>query len=159
MTNRGRAAKAKGSGYERVIAQKYVDYGIDPYAKRMPLSGAISYMKGDIKHAHNIAIPFKFIDEVKRQETINWYQWWLQATSQCGQGEEPVLHFKKSNSEPFTLIRTDTFFSLLGTIVELYNKKPVEETETKVDYNSTTAINKLKFAIDVIKQAEKLIKK
>lgn len=119
-----KTAKQKGSGYERDIAKMYVEYGIDQKATRMPLSGADAYLKGDIRHSHDVAIPFRFVDEAKRQENLAIPAWWRQTISQCGFGEEPVLHFRQNNQESLTVIRTTTFMSLLKTIMDLsYGEK------------------------------------
>lgn len=151
MANTYGSKKAKGSKFEREIAKKYVEYDICKNAMRQPLSGAIENLKGDINHSHNVAIPFKFIDECKNQETVSIHKWWRQTLNQCGIGEEPVLHFKKNNTEPLTIIRTETFFSLLGEIVSLYNEKSPEVTPPS-DYKKVEALNKIKYGIKMIKE-------
>lgn len=121
MKTKGR--KAKGSKYERDLAKMFKDYGIDKRASRMPLSGAAENLKGDLYIRHDEAIPFKFVHEAKRQETIKIPEWWKQAVEQAGFGTEPVLHFKRSHRESLTVIRTTTFLSLLKTILDLTYEK------------------------------------
>lgn len=157
-------AKDKGSDYERWVAKKYVEYGIDASATRMPLSGADEYLKGDIRHAHLECIPYRFIDECKRQETISWSEWWRQAKSQAGNHSEPVLHFKKSHEDSLTLIRTDTYFGLLSTIVELdrlLKTSGISQNKTHQTYNKNynQAISKLNYIKADLTSVINIIKK
>ena len=153
--------RVKGQDYERWLSKLYIDYGIDKCATRMPMSGADQYMKGDIRHGHPVCIPFKFIDEAKRQENISWYEWWNQTKRQCGQSEEPVLHFKKSHEDSLTVIKTETFFSLLGTIIELDSQKNIDtkQLEGKNGYVKTQAMNKLKYIKQEVANLLQLIDK
>lgn len=155
-----RSRKSKGSGYEREIAKLYVEFGIDPNCQRMPLSGASEHLKGDIHKAHNTALEYRFVDEVKRQENLAIPQWWRQAVSQCTIGEEPLLHFKQNNQEGLSVIRTRTLFSLMGKIVELYN-----QTETRGDIvidNSReikNALYQIRFIKDALRKIENSLNK
>lgn len=152
--------KQKGSGYEREIAKLYVEFGIDPNCQRMPLSGAMEHLKGDIHKAHNIALEYRFVDEVKRQENLAIPQWWRQALSQCTVGEEPLLHFKQNNQEGLSVIRTRTLFSLLGKIVTLYNQKElVGELVTDDSRDIKNALYQIKFIKDAIRKVENSLKK
>ena len=65
--------KQKGSRAEREFAQMLVDSGLDKYAKRMVLSGAISGFDTDIM----TRLPFAF--EVKNQETWKPLEYYRQA--------------------------------------------------------------------------------
>ena len=149
-------AKQKGSKYERDIAKMYVDYGIDKKATRMPLSGADVYLKSDIRHAHDQAIPFRFIDECKRQEKISVDKWWRQVKSACTEFEEPVLHFKKSHFDSLTVIKTETFMTLLKTIMDLSYGEQREEK--RQEWDNRQAENKLRMIKDLSNQVIKLIK-
>lgn len=148
-------AKQKGSEYEREISRLYVEYGIDPKSTRMPLSGADSVLKGDVRHAHDNAIPFRFVDECKRQERINIPEYWKQTLVQCGFGEEPVLHFRQNHQESLTIIRTATFMTLLKTIMDLTYSE--ERAEKKEGWDNKNAQYKLDQALNLIKQSIKLL--
>lgn len=168
VATNGRTAKAKGSKYERDVAALYVEFGIDPKAGRMPLSGADKFLKGDIRKAHNTALEFRFIDEVKRQENLAIPLWWKQAVSQCTIGEEPLLHFKQNSGEALSVIRTRTLFSLMGRIVELTKEnmdlkvdgKTYQVTEYKPTFNPfRDVMYQLGYAKEAIKKAEKALEK
>ena len=81
----------------------------------MPMSGAISNLKGDIwKDEYDV-----FLDECKNQETWKIAEYWKQTVDQCGVYQKPVLHIKKNFHEPLTIIRTLDYFDLRETIKDL----------------------------------------
>lgn len=166
VAGNARTAKQKGSKYEREIAQLYVEFGIDPNAGRMPLSGASNFLKGDIRKAHNAALEYRFVDEVKRQENLAIPIWWKQAVSQCTIGEEPLLHFKKNDMEGLSILRTRTLFSLMGKIVYLTNQLEICQSiengfiPNDKDVNKKfikDALYQMRYAKEAIKKAEKAL--
>lgn len=100
------SAKAKGSRLERKIAQYYRRY-LGMEAKRMPLSGADSMLKGDIVKRFWDG----WTDECKNQERINIWDCWSQAREQAG-NNKPVLHISRNNGPELTVIYTRDYFNL-----------------------------------------------
>lgn len=110
MTISRKGAREKGKQAERDIAKALNGIGIE--AKRVPMSGALSWMKGDIVEFNTDP---KHVHEIKNQETLVLNDWWGQATEQVKGGEIPVLHFT-SNYKPFyTMLTSETFDELLYT--------------------------------------------
>ncbi len=145
--------KKKGNRYEAEIAKKYVDYEVDPKATRMPMSGADVYLKGDIRHVHREPLP-RFVDECKSGKRISWYEWWQQTKGQCHTGEEPLLHFKKDYKESLTLLKTDTFFEIIGQLVALY-----DEQQKTPDQRSGVNSRQLQYDAKTIKdKANKILR-
>jgi hypothetical protein len=98
--------KAKGARLEKEVAAEYRRIGIE--AQRMPLSGAIQHMKGDIwKKVYD-----GWIDECKSAETVKLREWWEQTVRQKGKAE-PVLHISGNYRPIITVIRTDKWYDLL----------------------------------------------
>lgn len=104
--NTAKSKKAKGARLEKAVASEYRRIGIE--AQRMPLSGAISHMKGDIwKKIYD-----GWIDECKSAETVKLREWWDQAMRQRGRAE-PVLHISANYRPIITVIRTDKWTDML----------------------------------------------
>lgn len=65
-----KSPKQKGSRLEREVAREMRNSGLDKFARRMPLSGAIPWMKNDINNTLGLNI------EVKNQEKLQIWPWW-----------------------------------------------------------------------------------
>ena len=92
------SAKAKGSGFERHIAQIFRDEDLDKTAVRQPLSGASIY-KGDIKTDCGWSI------ECKKQEKMNMWKWIEQAKRQSEQEGQPfALIFSRNNERSYVCL-------------------------------------------------------
>ena len=100
--------KAKGSAFERQLAQDIVDAGIDPYARRQVLSGSVFGLEGDVRSAK-----FPFTVEAKRHEKIKLYEFWNQAEQQNVAPKRPLLVVKSSGKETLAVLR---WSDLLETI-------------------------------------------
>lgn len=103
---KARSARAKGSRLEKRVAEEYRSIGID--ARRMPLSGAITHMKGDIWKATYDG----WIDECKNAETVKLKEWWQQALRQRGKAE-PVLHISANYRPVITVISSEKYYQLM----------------------------------------------
>ncbi len=104
--NTAKSKKAKGAKLEKAVAAEYRRIGIE--AQRMPLSGAVSHMKGDIwKKVYD-----GWIDECKNAETVKLREWWEQAMRQRGRSE-PVLHISANYRPIISVISTDKYIDLL----------------------------------------------
>lgn len=124
MASRGRGAKAKGSAFERKIAEALRRSGLDPNAGRMPLSGADSHLKGDVR----TELPYTI--EAKCQERVQLWKWWEQAKEQAHYN--PPLLFVSANYRPtLAIMDIETLVNLLLC------EKQLNETLT-----SESAINK-----------------
>jgi len=88
-----RSAKAKGTRLEKEVAKILVDSGLDQYAMRMPLSGAIKGLKQDILTKLPLAI------ECKNQENTSFQEWYRQAENDnnIGSNKIPVVVWSKNN--------------------------------------------------------------
>ncbi len=113
--NTSSSKKAKGSRLERKVAELYRHYDIDKDAKRMPLSGAVSYMRGDIFKPNDYA----YIDECKNQEKVSLWSWWNQAEAQASMGRVPLLHVGGNYRPILTIMRAETYFDLRREIKDL----------------------------------------
>lgn len=110
--------KAKGSRAERKVAELYRRYDIDPNASRMPLSGAIASLKGDIHKPND----YKYCDEVKNQEKVKLWEFWEQTTLQSGTNRVPVLHITGNHRPILTVLRIEDYMDLRATIKQLEEK-------------------------------------
>lgn len=108
MAKTPQSRKAKGNRLERDVAKLYVKYEIDPTATRMPMSGAITNMKGDIHKRYD----WQYVDECKQQERIQFWAWWEQAVSQCTAQQRPVLHISSNHRPILTVINIETYMDL-----------------------------------------------
>lgn len=115
--------KAKGNRAERKVAEAYRRYDIDPKASRMPMSGAMQWHKGDIWKPND----YKFVDEVKCQETVKFWAWWEQAQSQASMGQTPVLHITANNRPILTVIDMEDYMDLRKQVMDL--EKLIKEME------------------------------
>jgi Holliday junction resolvase len=103
---KARSAKAKGSRLEKRVAEEYRKIGIEAW--RMPLSGAVSHMKGDIRKKTYDG----WVDECKNAETVKLREWWQQTLDQRGKAE-PVLHISANHRPIITVIRSDKYYDLM----------------------------------------------
>ena len=100
--------KAKGNKLERDVAKLYVKYEIDETATRMPMSGAITHMKGDIhKRFDNL-----YVDECKNQERVQLWAWWAQAVAQCSPQQIPILHVTSNHKPILTVMTVEEYMDL-----------------------------------------------
>jgi len=103
------SAKAKGTRLEKRFAKMLVDSGLDLYAQRMPLSGAIAGLKQDIY----TKLPFAF--ECKNQETWSPYQWYLQAAANnnIGSRKIPVVIMSRNNIGDYVFLEAQDFINVI----------------------------------------------
>ena len=104
-----RSAKAKGSKAEREFAQMLVDAGLDKFAKRMILSGAVSGFDTDIM----TKLPFAF--EVKNQETWSPLAYYKQADgANPNRGRlRSVVIMTKNRTGYFAFLSVEDFLELI----------------------------------------------
>ena len=98
-------SRAKGAAGERQVSRTGLAW------QRVPHSGALEYMKGDlfVPNVHNnycVEVKFykdsHFNDKILTNKTNEFISWWEQTTSQAKkQGGKPVLFFKYNRSKIF----------------------------------------------------------
>lgn len=103
-----KGARQKGKRLEHEITKSLKNIGID--AKRVPLSGALSWLKGDVVEFNTLSA---HLHECKNCETLALPAWWRQTTVQILNGEIPVLHFTSNYQPTFTVLRVAEFDDLV----------------------------------------------
>ena len=101
-----RRERDKGAAGEREVAAIFRAHGFD--CDRVPNSGGLR-LKGDL---YGYGLPIHV--EVKRQERAQLWQWWEQASSEAGEGVQPVLAFRRNRSEWLAVVRLDDLVELLA---------------------------------------------
>lgn len=115
MTNKN---KAKGSAYEQKVATRLTkEFGVE--FRRVPLSGSIDYLKGDIWTPHDTAW-WPYAIECKHYKDIEWnnlltskttdmLQFWRQAVREAEvMNKKPLLIFRWNRSKDFVGFDDDT---------------------------------------------------
>ena len=104
-------SKIKGSAYEAKI-KRYLNSHFDIEFERMPLSGSIEYLKGDIWPPHDTA-GWPYCIECKHYKDIQWnnlltakttdlLNFWRQAVREAEvMRKEPLLIFRWNRSKDF----------------------------------------------------------
>lgn len=104
-----RSARQKGKRLEYDVRDGLVKIGI--LARRTPMSGALSYMKGDVFETGTDPI---HVHECKNQQALSINSWWKQTIEQCiNENELPVLHFTSNYKPTYTMITAQLFDELL----------------------------------------------
>ena len=110
-------SKIKGSAYEAKI-KRYLNSHFDIEFERMPLSGSIEYLKGDLWTPHDTAA-WPYCIECKHYKDIQWnnlltakttdiLQFWRQAVREAEvMRKEPLLIFRWNRSKDFVGWRDD----------------------------------------------------
>jgi len=110
-------SKAKGSAYEQKIATR-LSSEFNKEFRRVPLSGAIDYLKGDIWTPHDTAW-WPYAIECKHYKDIEWnnlltskttdiLQFWRQAVREAEvMKKNPLLIFRWNGSKDFVAFDDD----------------------------------------------------
>lgn len=115
MAKTPQSKKAKGNRLEKQIAQAYRSSGLFPKAQRMPMSGAMTFNKGDIFKGELD----EWVDECKNQEKVQIWKFWDQAVEQCTGLEKPVLHISGNFRPVLSVIKFEDFLDMRKEIKEL----------------------------------------
>lgn len=99
-----RGARQKGKRGEYTVRDALIKIGV--VAKRVPMSGALAWMKGDVCEMNTNP---KHVHEVKNCEKLELPEWWRQARSQSLDGEVPTLHFTSNLKPMHTVMRAPDF--------------------------------------------------
>lgn len=111
--NTAKSKKAKGKALENWLASELRRTGADDKARAMPGSGSFTHFKSDIY----TKLPYSF--ECKSQETTKVWEWYVQAQSQAGNMEAPVVVFKRNYSQPMALLSASDFINMVAEIEDL----------------------------------------
>jgi len=107
----------KGSSFERKIVKDLISSGLDKYARRSIMSGAV-FEDGDIK----TSLPFVF--ECKKQEKISLYKWWNQAKfeNRSGGRKKSVLIFKSNNKDTLAIMDWNDWLEIVTPFIGARSK-------------------------------------
>lgn len=110
---KARSKKAKGTKLEKEFADKLVAAGLDKYARRMVLSGAVKGFDGDVMTRLPLHI------EAKNQETWSPLAYYRQAeTSNPMPGRKiNVVVMSRNRERIFCFLLADDLIELLGYAV------------------------------------------
>lgn len=124
-----KGSKQKGSRGEYAIRDGLIRIGID--AKRVPMSGALSWMKGDVREFNTNP---QHVHEVKNCEKLELGDWWRQSSDQIrpGEPEIPTLIFSGNYRKQQVVMRTTDFDDL----VYAYEQHRPELTINLIDFPS-----------------------
>lgn len=120
-----KTAREKGKSFERALATSLKGIGID--AHRVPMSGALAWMKGDVVEFNTVP---KHVHECKNQETLCIPEWWRQAVAQVQLGEIPIMHFTSVRKPAYTVVQSAVFDNMLSD----YESKRPELPLTVIDF-------------------------
>ena len=140
-----KSPKRKGAILEDFVADRLVETGLDPRAKRDGASGAGTREKGDVSTA--VAINGRNLGiECKNHKNVAIPEWWKQTKKLEELGREPILVFKM-NREPLegslVCIYFETLLELLsGNAEELKSITEKPEIQYKAK-RAKEAINDL----------------
>jgi hypothetical protein len=113
--NTARSKKAKGKALEAWLASELRRSGADKTAQPMPLSGALTFFKSDIR----TSLPYSF--ECKNQETTSVWSWYEQAKRDATGIEKPIVIFKRNYSPPMALLSAEDLVQMIAEIKQYYD--------------------------------------
>ena len=119
------SARNKGKTLERQVAKDLKNIGVE--AQRVPMSGALSWLKGDVVEMSSIK---PHLHECKNHEQLSLGSWWEQTTSQCLNQEVPVLHFTSNYKPIYTMLSSEHFDDLLFAYEQYHRELNVKVIDT-----------------------------
>lgn len=115
-----KSARQKGSNLEREVSKELQKIGIN--SQRVPMSGALSWMKGDVVEFNTDP---KHVHECKNQQALSINTWWYQAVDQVRNDNElPVLHFTSNYKPIYTMITSELFDDLVFKYEDTHKEVP-----------------------------------
>lgn len=111
MANTAKSRKAKGTKLEQLVAAMLVDSQLDPYAKRMVLSGAVKGFDGDIK----TSLPTHW--EVKNHESwdlTTFYNQCSMSNPEPARKMNIVVVSRNRLPEPYAFLKVADLVELMG---------------------------------------------
>lgn len=107
--------KAKGKSLETWLASELRRSGADPEARPMPMSGALTFFKSDIR----TNLPYSF--ECKNQENTSVWSWYEQAQNDASGIEKPIVIFKRNYSQPMALLSASDLIDLITEVKQYHD--------------------------------------
>lgn len=104
-----KGSRQKGARGEYKVRDDLIKIGIT--AKRVPMSGALSWFKGDVTEMNVVN---KHIHEVKNHETLSLGEWWRQASVQALYNEVPTLEFMSNHYPIYSVMRATDFDQMVA---------------------------------------------
>jgi|GEM_PF-6340555 len=89
-------------------------------AERNPMSGAISWLKGDIRSS------FPFFVEVKNQEKTQFAEWYKKAKDQSI-NQPPIIFWTRNNEDMYVFLKATDFLSA----IEGKTAQPIPKSKKK----------------------------
>lgn len=102
-----KSPKRKGSYLEYMWRDKIRESGLDKFAQRTPMSGALAMIPSDIV----TKLPFAFECKFYKRHSI--YKFWDQAKRSSSAVKDPAIVLKANDRPILITIDGDTFLSLL----------------------------------------------
>lgn len=120
-----KSAKSKGNALEYAWRDMLIASGLDVYARRMPLSGALNGMKADIM----TTLPFQF--ECKNQEHWSPLAYYNQAKIgiNIGSGKVPVVVMKANRTPIFVMMEGQDWINLAQ---QALSKKSTDQIKEEI---------------------------
>ena len=100
-------SSAKGRELELYLAAQLRRKGLDKRAQRMPRSGGIDGLAGDVKSS------LRYHFEAKAVERINLWECWTQASGQARMGLPPVLVIGGDYRPKLAVVDLETLLNLM----------------------------------------------
>lgn len=121
----------KGKRFEYEVRDLIRGYGFKD-AQRSPMSGAVSFLQGDI-----LSKRFPYFIECKFTEKTEFYKWYQKAESQSG-AKPPIVVWRKNRGEIFCFLMFSDFMTLLtqGIVIKEQFKK--KKTKQKLSLEETS---------------------
>lgn len=127
--------QAKGKRQEYFVRNRLREAGFT--ADRNPMSGAISWLKGDIR----TSLPF-FV-EVKNTEKTQFAEWYHKAETES-HGKPPLIIWTRNNEDTFCFLRLDDFLSVITNKPIMSIKKPEKPKKAGLEETRELAFSKYK---------------
>lgn len=122
-----KGARKKGARLEYDVRDALIKIGIG--AKRVPMSGALAWLKGDVAELDRPAAQ-RYIHECKNHEALSLNEWWCQAAVQSLEGEKPILEFTSNHKPIWAMLRAHDFDDLVFE----YEERRRELTLNLIDF-------------------------
>lgn len=110
-----KSPRNKGKRHEYHVRDLLRGFGFE--AQRTPMSGAISFMKGDV-----IAKDWPFFIECKNTQKTQFAEWYHKAETECG-AKPPIIIWTRNRDDIFCFLRfSDLLMHMTGKPIQPIRK-------------------------------------